>query len=221
MTALQRPRSLREAAYIRLREDILQGLLPPGTRILEPELAQSLGVSRTPVREALQRLAQEGLVELVPGRGARVRVLLLEEVREVYEVRALLEGEAAALAAERASQAELGVLEALLSTLEGLPKDDHTRQMQVDLEFHTTLVAAAHHKTLARIYEELRSSLALVRGFQRALSQHPTTQAQHRAILAALKSRDPERAAQAARAHVFYFRDLVAQRLSAQEEAWT
>ncbi|RMH55446.1 MAG: FCD domain-containing protein [Deinococcus-Thermus bacterium] len=214
MPPFERPHSVREAAYAHLREAILGGLLPPGARILEAGLAQELGVSRTPVREALQRLAQEGLVELSPGRGARVRVLSLEEVREVYDLRALLEGEAAALAAQRARPTELEALGRLLLALETLPPQDHTRQMQVDFAFHTALVEAAHHKTLARVYAGLRSSLALARGFQPTLSQHPETRRQHRAILAALKDRDPERAAQAARLHIFHFRNLIVQSLA-------
>ena len=103
----QRPSSVREAAYGHLRDSILRGSLLPGTRISEPNLAEQLGISRTPVREALQRLSQEGLVELTPAKGARVRVLSAEEVREVYEARAMLEGEAARLAAERASEGEM------------------------------------------------------------------------------------------------------------------
>lgn len=204
---------MREATYAHLREAILGGLLSPGTRILEAGLARELRVSRTPVREALQRLAQEGLVELSPGKGARVRMLSPAEVQEVYEVRALLESEAAALAAQRASAAELETLGGLLRTLEALPPEDYTKQMQVDFAFHTALVEAAHHKTLARIYAGLRSSLVLARGFQRTLSQHPRTREQHWAILAALRARDPEQAARAARAHIHYFRDLVARSL--------
>ncbi|WP_337869984.1 GntR family transcriptional regulator [Meiothermus sp.] len=218
MAQFQRPHSVREAAYAHLRGAILMGALLPGVRISEPGLAQELGVSRTPVREALQRLAQEGLVELLPGKGARVRVLSAEEVREVYDVRALLEGEAAALAAQNATEVELNRLERLLQVLEALPKEAYAKQMQVDFDFHTVLIEAAHNKTLARIYADLRSSLTLVRSFQQTLSQHPKTRQQHQAILSALKARNPGKAAEAARAHVRYFRDLVLQSLQAQ--AW-
>ncbi|MCS7067018.1 MAG: GntR family transcriptional regulator [Meiothermus sp.] len=218
MAHFQRPHSVREAAYAHLRGAILAGLLQPGTRISEPGLAQELGISRTPVREALQRLSQEGLVELLPNKGARVRVLSADDVREVYDVRALLEGEAATLAAQHATPAELQHLEELLKTLDLLPKDDYNRQMQVDFDFHTALVEAAHNKTLARIYADLRSSLTLVRSFQQTLSQHPKTRRQHQAILSALKAHNPRQAAEAARAHVFYFRDQVMQSL--REQVW-
>ena len=95
----RRPNQVREAVYRHLKDLLLSGRFSPGERLSEPLLAQELGVSRTPVREALMRLAEEGLVELVPGKGARVRVFAPEEVEEVYGVRALLEGEAAREAA--------------------------------------------------------------------------------------------------------------------------
>ncbi len=219
MANFQRPHSVREAAYAHLRGSILAGSLPPGARISEPGLAEQLGVSRTPVREALQRLSQEGLVELLPGKGARVRTLSANEVREVYDVRALLEAEAAALAAQNASAAELNALKKRLDLLNNLPADDYVRQMQVDFDFHTALVEAAHNRTLARIYADLRSSLTLIRSFQRTLSQHPKTRQQHQAIIKALLAHDPQKAAQAAREHVYYFRDLVVRSL--EEQTWT
>lgn len=105
------------------------GASPPGRRLSEPLLAKELGVSRTPVREALMRLSEEGLVELVPGKGARVRAFTPEEVDEVYGVRALLEGEAAREAALRATPWELSQLEELLKSHRrgpqgGLPRAD-------------------------------------------------------------------------------------------------
>ena len=216
MTCFQRPYTVREAAYVHLRGAILAGSLLPGARISEPGLAQKLGISRTPVREALQRLAQEGLVELLPGRGARVRVLSGDEVREVYEVWALLEGEAAALAAQNATEAELDWLERLLLEPDTLPAQAYGQQMQLDFNFHTALVEAAHNKTLVRIYTDLRSSLTLIRSFQQTLSQQPRTRQQHWAILSALRAHNPVLARQAAQAHVLYFRDLVVQSLQAQ-----
>lgn len=207
--AFQRPNSVREAAYGHLRDAILQGTLLPGTRISEPNLAEQLGVSRTPVREALQRLSQEGLVELTPAKGARVRVLSAGEVREVYEVRAMLEGEAARLAAERADGAELEALEHHLTQLDRLPAEGFAAQMRVDFDFHAALVGAAHNQALARIYGDLRSSLALVRSYQQTLSQHPKTRHQHHQILRALRERNPEQAAYAAKTHVVHFMEIV------------
>ncbi|MER3444035.1 MAG: GntR family transcriptional regulator [Meiothermus sp.] len=222
MTEFQRPSSVREAAYLHLREAILGGTLLPGTRISEPGLAESLGISRTPVREALQRLSQEGLVELSPNKGARVRVITPREVREVYEVRALLEAEGARLAAQRASEAELEALAQRLEALDRIPAEQYPEQMRVDFEFHSLLMEASHNRTLARVYQDLRSGLALVRAHQQTLSQHPKTREQHRQILQALQVREAERAARAAKAHVLYFMEVVleaAQRQGGQQ--WT
>jgi len=213
---------VREAAYLHLREAILGGTLLPGTRISEPGLAESLGISRTPVREALQRLSQEGLVELSPNKGARVRVITPREVREVYEVRALLEAEGARLAAQRASEAELEALAQRLEALDRIPAEQYPEQMRVDFEFHSLLMEASHNRTLARVYQDLRSGLALVRAHQQTLSQHPKTREQHRQILQALQVREAERAARAAKAHVLYFMEVVleaAQRQGGQQ--WT
>lgn len=205
----ERPQTIREAAYSHLREAILAGVLLPGNRISEPTLAEQLGISRTPVREALQRLSQEGLVELTPAKGARVRVLSADEVREVYEVRAMLEGEAAKLAAHKASSNEIVALGKHLEHLDTLHSDDFAEQMRVDFEFHTQLVEAAHNQTLTRIYSDLRSSLALIRAYQQTLSQHPKTRDQHQQILRALSERNPEQAAYAAKTHVMHFMEIV------------
>ena len=208
-TGFRRPPSVREAAYGHLREAILSGRHGPGGRISEPGLARALGVSRTPVRVALQRLAQEGLVHLTPAKGARVRVLRADEVREAYEARALIEAEGARLAARRATPQELDGLERRLRELDRLPPDRHADQMRVDFGFHTALVEAGHNGALARLYRDLLSGMALVRSRAPALSQHPRTRAQHGAILRALQRRDGRAAAAAVREHVRHFMRIV------------
>lgn len=209
----RRPNQLREAVYRHLKDLLLSGRFAPGERLSEPLLAQELGVSRTPVREAFMRLAEEGLVELVPGKGARVRRFSPEEVEEVYGVRALLEGEAARLAALRATLWELGELEERLKAIDEAPREDYAEQMRRDLEFHRALVRLSGNRTLFRLYEDLLSSLALIRSALPTLSQEETTREEHRAILEALKARDPEGAKRAVEAHVARFKGLVLERL--------
>ncbi len=215
----RRPPSVREAAYGHLRDEILAGRLAPGQRVSEPGLARRLGVSRTPVREALQRLAQEGLVELTPARGARVRVLRADEVREVYEARALIEAEGARLAARHAAPRELAALEQQLRALDALPPDRYAEQMRVDLDFHTALVDAGRNRALANLYRSLRARMALVRAHAQTLSQRPATRAQHRAILRALRARDARAAAAAVRRHVDSFTRIVLDSL--EGKPWT
>ncbi|WP_337845951.1 GntR family transcriptional regulator [Thermus sp.] len=209
----RRPNQLREAVYRHLKDLLLSGRFAPGERLSEPLLAQELGVSRTPVREAFMRLAEEGLVELVPGKGARVRRFSPEEVEEVYGVRALLEGEAARLAALRATLWELEELKERLKAIDEAPREDYAEQMRRDLEFHRTLVRLSGNRTLFRLYEDLLSSLALARSALPNLSQEETTREEHRAILEALKARDPEGARRAVEAHVERFKGLVLEHL--------
>jgi len=216
---IERPNLVREAAYERLKRRILEGVLQPGARLSEPALAGALGVSRTPVREALQRLAQEGLVELRPGKGARVRVLSPREVEEVYEVRALIEGEAAARAAARCDAAGVRRLEAALDALEAAGPTDYAAQIAADERFHALLVAAGGNRVLEQVFHDLDAALALTRQFSRDLNQSPETRAQHRAIVAAIRTGDAAAARAAAEAHVEAFKTTVARRI--QEAAWT
>jgi len=210
---ISRPGLVREAAYERLRAALARGELAPGARLFEPELAGLLGVSRTPVREALMRLAQEGLVELLPGRGARVRVLSPDEVAEVYEVRAALEAEAARLAALRASPAAKTALAEAEAELHRIPPEDVAAQTAADARFHAALVAASGNRELERLFHQLDAKLALARRFSSDENQSPKTLAEHRAILEAILASDPDRAAAAARAHIERFKALVARRL--------
>jgi len=209
----RRPNQVREAVYRHLKDLLLSGRFAPGERLSEPLLAQDLGVSRTPVREALMRLAEEGLVELVPGKGARVRAFTPEEVEEVYRVRALLEGEAAREAALRATPWELEELSGLLRAIDEAPEEDYPEQMRRDLEFHRALVRLSGNRTLYRLYEDLLATLALARSALPTLSQEERTRAEHRAILEALSHRDPEGARRAVEAHIERFKRLVLQRL--------
>ncbi len=211
---IARPLLVREATYEKLKQALVEGGLNPGERLSEPELAERLGVSRTPVREALVRLAQEGLVELLPGRGAWVRELTPEEVHEVYEVRAALEAEAARLAALRAGAHELAALAEAEAALRRLPPEDRAGQTRADARFHATLVALSKNRELERLFHQLDAKLALARRFSRDENQSPKTLAEHRAIVEAIRAGDADAAARAARAHIERFKDLVAGRLA-------
>jgi DNA-binding GntR family transcriptional regulator len=214
-----RPSSIREAAYKHLREAILSGSLLPGERIPEPALAETLGLSRTPIREALQTLAKEGLVEVVPHKGARVRQLSVKEIEEVYQVRAVLEGEAARLAACHASAVEVMTIFASLEQLAALDPSDLTAQRQADMRFHSCFVGASHNGTLERLFNDLQGSLSLLRTYTSNLSQTPETQAQHLAIAEAIRDKQPEVAANAAKIHVLHFLDLILEREKGSGEA--
>jgi DNA-binding GntR family transcriptional regulator len=209
MLEFERPDSIREAAYKHLRDSILTGFLTPGKRISEPAIAQRLGLSRTPIREALQYLAKEGLVEMVPNKGARVKLLSLREIKEVYEVRAVLESEGARLAALYANSEDIQMIESQLESLNHLDPQDFLAQRQADMAFHARFVAAGKNMTLERLFSDLQGSLSLLRHYTSNLSQTPETQAQHLAIFKAIQDKDSSRAAAAAKEHVLYFLTLL------------
>src|SRR3954464_1779660 len=138
-----------ERTLASLRELILDSGMRPGTRLGEVELAERLGVSRTPVREALTRLAAEGLVEIAPNRGARVASWTVTELEAVFELRAALEPRLTALAVPRAGSADAEALDALAAEMVRIgspgPDQDLDGLVPLNREFHGRLVALADH----------------------------------------------------------------------------
>ena len=203
--------SLSRHAYHRLRDQIVTLTLPPGAPLLEASLVEELGLGRTPIREALQRLACEGLVVLRPRRGAFVANISVTDLQQIFELRRVIESYAAALAAERATAADLAALEAALRGLNSAHCSGDTQaHIEMDRAFHFALARSAHNKflqsTLNRIYHlNLRLwYLALNRiGPMRAAIE------QHRAVLDAIKRRDGPAAAAAIREHITDFQERI------------
>jgi DNA-binding GntR family transcriptional regulator len=181
---------------------ILEGQLRPGARIIETRVARELGTSQAPVREALRDLATLGLVEMHPYRGARVREPAPDELVEAMEVRGELEAMAARSAVHRVTPADLDRLEEILHEMRASAArgDAHAQALQ-NLAFHSNVIAASGNRTIQRLWTMLepfaRSYLtATVPGADlRWLAER------HAAVLEALRSGDPERAAQAMRVH--------------------
>ncbi|WP_022706399.1 GntR family transcriptional regulator [Paracoccus zeaxanthinifaciens] len=189
------------SAYQRLLGEIRDGSLPPGARLRETELAERLGVSRTPVREAIRQLETDGLVTHVPRHGATVRTLDYAEVMELYEMRGVLEGTAARLAARAAAEVELDELIALndrMAAVESGPEAAELNRL-----FHATLLDAAKNRFLARSIATLQKGL-LILGPTTLADQNRAAEAaaEHAAVLEAMQQRDGEAAEQAMRAHI-------------------
>ncbi|MFE3192038.1 GntR family transcriptional regulator [Nocardia sp. NPDC059240] len=188
-----------------LRQLVLSGELEPGAPLSVLALSARLGVSRSPVREAVQQLISEGLAVTVPHAGARVAVVDDERIREVLAVRAVLDGLAASCAATRLTESDLGKLTAILATQERFLRDntDPARDTELDLEFHTFIRDRAGNATLASELARLEAQAHLYRG---DLWTHPrnrsTALREHRRILDALESGHPADARAAAEAHV-------------------
>lgn len=189
------------AAYRRLLDEIRSGELPPGSRLREADLAQRLGISRTPVREAIRLLEADDLVSHTPRLGATVRSLDAAEAVALYEIRAVLEGTAARLAARGASQVEIDELGALNAAMAAAPTPEEARDL--NRQFHRALLDAARNRFLGRAMASIQKVL-LILG-PTTLSDPERARAvigEHSAVLAALAARDEAAAEAAMRAHV-------------------
>jgi DNA-binding GntR family transcriptional regulator len=192
---------MQDIVFETLRDEILSGALEPGSLLNTLALSSRLGVSRTPIREALNRLMSIGLVENLPHRGSFVRKLSVEEVIEVYYIRAALAGVCARLATKRITEAQKQQLVALCDEMEK-PGEDHKKMLQRNFQFHNIIFQAAHSpriESLALQYyhqsEQLRAlSLELPGRFEEACREH-------RRILQALLDGDNDAAEQSSREH--------------------
>ena len=199
---LTAPRTIAGQVAERLKEEILAGEREPGSRLRQVEIAQKLGVSTTPVREALAMLQREGLVRLNAQRGAVVFLPSVRDLREHYEIRAALEALAAAKSAERFEPAWAAPLEAVLDEMRDGPPA--ARYIALNQRFHTTLYEHSGRAQLVAMIAALRDASSAYLHIYRAQDDFPVERldAEHRAILAACVARDPERAAAATREHL-------------------
>ena len=187
-------------AYARVREAIRDGTLPPGVRLTETDLAARFGVSRTPIRQAIAKLEAEGLLTHEPRRGLSVTRPDHGQMVELYVMREILEGAAARLAAQHASETEIAAMEELVA---GEPAifADAPRLAAVNQRLHGLLYLAAHNRYLLRSLEQLSATMALLPSLLTLGGRAEQAHAEHLALLAALHARDGEAAAEAAKRH--------------------
>lgn len=179
-----------------IRREILAGTLQPEQPLPERDIANELGISRTPVREALFALQGEGLVELVPRRNARVRKITDLEIRQIYALRRVLESHSAASAAEFAGVKEVLSIETALLHQKNLAMDcTASEQAEADLAFHAAIAAASRSQILMTVLTPVLALTATMRGRIKYEQSHlRQVIAQHEAVLTAIKSNDPDRA---------------------------
>lgn len=198
---------LRDVVFETLRDAIITQVLKPGERLMEIQLADEMGVSRTPVREAIRKLELEGLVVMVPRKGAYVAGVSMKDIHEVYEVRSALEMLAVTLAAERITEEELDALERqVLRESEEEDKEessDLSNIVYIDSSFHDIIYQAAHNQRLVQFVNILQEQL---QRFRAASLSRPgrskTALEEHKKIVEALSERNGELAAQLAREHI-------------------
>lgn len=201
--ALQDGGSRAELAYTNLRAAIHGGRFAPGERIREAEVAQWLGVSRTPVRDALKRLESDGILTSAPRRGLIVAQLDQQQVSELYAVRDVLEGLAGRLAAQHATSAEVAAMRDLLERQARTRADDLPGLTRLNQLFHEVVSRAARNRYLSSVLDSFQSSLALLPGTTYSAPTRPAgALKEHTDIVDAIEKRDAERAEHLARQHM-------------------
>jgi len=195
---------LREVVFERLREAILEGTLKPGERMMEVQLAEEMGVSRTPVREAIRKMELEGYVVMIPRKGAYVAGISLKDIADVFEVRASLEALAAGLAAERITDGELERLERLLvAVTDDAERNDLADWVIKDTEFHDIIYQASRNQRLVQIVNNLMEHIHRFRSTSLALpGRMKIAVEEHKKLVEAISERDVARARALAQEHV-------------------
>lgn len=204
-SALQekRAKSLTEQAYVTLRERIIVGELAPGVEVSEPELAEQLQMSKTPVREALGRLCIEGLMEAFPRRGYRVTPVTLKDVNDLFAIRGVLEGTATYLAATNLTDEELGALDQLAQANYVVGEDVSTKSFVTSNElFHAAIAKGSRNPRLASlVISHLEECARFFYMGTRVRDLNPETEADHLRIVGFLRKREGENARQAMLEH--------------------
>jgi DNA-binding GntR family transcriptional regulator len=195
---------LREAVCETLRDAIRKGILEPGERLMEVQLADELGISRTPVREAIRKLEQEGYVIMMPRRGTYVSDISTNDVKEIFEIRSALESLATGLAARRIEPEELETLQNLLIEIEGyIKKNDIEKIVETDIKFHGLLYKVSRNERLVNIISNLKEQLARFRTLSMSYpGRLQETLEEHSEMVEAIANGDVSAARDAAEHHM-------------------
>ena len=195
---------LREVVCETLREAIRSGVLKPGERLMEIQLADELGVSRTPVREAMRKLELEGYVIMLPRRGTYVANISIRDINEVFEIRTTLDALASGLAAERITEEELEQLERLLVSIgENIETRNMKKVVEDDMEFHDILYKASRNQRLVGIISNLREQITRFRSMSMSYpGRLKKTLEEHSRLVEAIAQRDVELAQKLAVEHM-------------------
>lgn len=211
---------LREIVFEVLREAILKQVLKPGERLMEIQLAEEMGVSRTPVREAIRKLELEGFVIMIPRKGAYVADISLKDISDVYEIRGALEALACGLAAERASLAEIEEMEKhLIKETEYFETTDIPATVEIDTGFHDLIYKAARNERLVVMLNNLREQIHRLRVTSiRFPGRLKKTLEEHRAIVEAISSRNVELAQKLGEEHIEHAQQALLELLKGKEK---
>lgn len=195
---------LRDVVFNTLRKAILRGDLSPNERLMEMQLATRLGVSRTPVREAIRKLELEGLVIMMPRRGAKVAQITVKSIRDVLEIRRVLEVYAVTKACKNISQDGIAQLEGALKQFKDtINSEDLTNVAEADVYFHETIYNATNNPKLIGILNNLREQMYRYRmEYLKETTSHPNLIKEHEELVNAIAGRDVRAAVKIAERHI-------------------
>jgi DNA-binding GntR family transcriptional regulator len=217
-TEAANPHNLHEATFQKLRSLLVEGKIAPGSKLNERELAESLHVSRTPIREAIRRLAADGLVELIANRGAIAVQLSIEDVIHTFNVIADLEGFSGELAAKNISDATLSELAALqYEMMAAYARRDLSSYYRLNLRIHHLINQAANNPVLSKLFTQVNARIEALRfrSNQDGVKWEKAVE-EHQEMLNALQARDSARMRKIMIQHVHNKRDVVVQLLKAE-----
>ena len=211
---------LREVVFNTLRDAILRGELAPGERLMEIQLADKLGVSRTPVREAIRKLELEGLAIMLPRRGAIVAAITISDLKDVLEVRRVLEGLTIELACKRMTGEELDKLkESGEDFAKAIKSNDLTEIAKKDVAFHDIIYNASRNKRLIQILNNLREQMYRYRlEYIKDADKRETLVEEHRVIIESIEAKDAVMAKKAIKKHIANQEKTIIENLSEEAE---
>lgn len=198
--------TLREWAYTRVREMIVSGELAPGSVIHEGDLCERLDISKSPLREALRQLHQEGLIDTVSNKGSRVATLSEQDIDEIYQLRSYIEAMAVRLACDKRTEADISALREGIRTLDAIKSSGDLRAIaEQDIRFHLHLAQIGGNRRLIRIQENLQTEMLrlVMRQFvDWGDAAESDAVRRHTAIVDAIEANDPDAAEREMRAHI-------------------
>ena len=196
--------SLRGRVFNRLREDILEGKYSNNEALKETSISNDLGVSRTPVREAIRQLELEGLVSIIPNKGAVVTGINSKDIKDIYAVRSLIEGLCARWAVQNITKEQMEVLEEIIYLSEFHVNKEHYDQLfELDTRFHKSLYEASNSRTLKHVLSDFHHYVQRVRRASLLTKERALKSIQeHKDILGAIRAKDENRAEQLANLHI-------------------
>lgn len=210
---------LRDVVFNTLRQGILTGELKPGERLMEIHLANKLGVSRTPIREAIRKLELEGLVTMIPRRGAEVAQITEKSLKDVMEVRRALDALSVELACDRINDEELAALGKACESFEkAVSTGDPKKIAQADVEFHNIIVKAAGNTRLVQLINNLSEQMYRYRfEYIKDVSTHEQLIAEHRILFDCIRNKDKVTAAKTAKLHIDNQENAIMQQLHKEQ----